>query len=63
VSFVSTASKVDLPGVVEVRPAGTFTCARTADAKVYCWGDNSKGQLGRGTIGGAEPKPALVVWK
>lgn len=63
VSFVPTASKVALEGVVEVRPAGAFTCARTVDAKIYCWGDNGKGQLGRGTVGGAEPKPAPVVWK
>ncbi|HEU4409361.1 MAG TPA: hypothetical protein VFS43_29145 [Polyangiaceae bacterium] len=62
-SFVPNASKVDLAGVVEVRPAGSFTCARTADSKVYCWGDNSKGQLGDGTTGVGRAKPEPVVWK
>jgi alpha-tubulin suppressor-like RCC1 family protein len=60
---VPNASKVDLAGVVEVRPAGSFTCARTADSKVYCWGDNSKGQLGDGTTGVGRAKPEPVVWK
>jgi alpha-tubulin suppressor-like RCC1 family protein len=61
-SFVPNASKVPLDNVVEVRPAGAFTCARTADAKVYCWGDNAKGQLGDGTTGVGRAKPELVVW-
>jgi alpha-tubulin suppressor-like RCC1 family protein len=61
-SFVPNASKVDLEGVLEVRPAGAFTCARTA-SRVYCWGDNAKGQLGDGTTGVGRAEPEPVVWK
>lgn len=62
-SFVPNAGKVALDNVVEVRPAGSFTWVRTADAKIYCWGDNAKGQLGDGTTGVGRAKPEPVLWK
>jgi alpha-tubulin suppressor-like RCC1 family protein len=51
-------------GAVEVRTGGAHVCARFADARVTCWGQNDRGQLGNGTIGLADfsmqPVPALA---
>lgn len=35
--------------VVEVAPGYLHTCARKSDGTVWCWGDNTYGQLGDGT--------------
>ncbi len=35
--------------VVEVESGALSSCARTAGGEVWCWGDNSDGQLGDGT--------------
>lgn len=44
---------LDVPGlgsgVVSIRASGTFACALRADGTVWCWGQNSSGQLGDGT--------------
>lgn len=40
------------PGnVVDISTGDRHTCALTAEQSVYCWGDNSFGQLGLGTFG------------
>jgi len=40
---------------------GTYTCGITTGAAAYCWGDNSSGQLGTGTMGGPSLVPVRVV--
>ena len=39
-----------LSGVVEIRGGEQQTCVRKTDQTVWCWGDNSQGQLGDGTM-------------
>jgi alpha-tubulin suppressor-like RCC1 family protein len=47
-------------GVAKAITAGYYhSCALLADGTVWCWGDNSKGQLGQSADGGAQaPAPA-----
>ncbi len=46
--------------VVSLAPGGRHTCAIGGSGAVYCWGDNSDGQLGLGKKGGNELIPTLV---
>ena len=48
---LASAIAAPLTGVVQVSSAATTSCARTADGRVACWGNNSSGQLGVGLIG------------
>jgi alpha-tubulin suppressor-like RCC1 family protein len=45
--------------IVEVAGGGTHTCARTQGANVKCWGANTRGQLGNGTLI-SSPVPVAV---
>jgi len=45
---------------VAVTGGANFSCALTNDGRVWCWGGNHVGQMGRGTVGAAIEPPALV---
>ena len=47
-------------GVVSVSGGLTHSVAVKSDGTVWVWGDNTIGQLGLGTIGGANPTPTQV---
>lgn len=58
--------RIPIPGDVPVKtlsPGADSVCVTTADS-VYCWGDNSYGQLGIGSVeswpSGVHPEPQLV---
>jgi alpha-tubulin suppressor-like RCC1 family protein len=49
-----------LTNVAQARAGGDTTCARTIAGKVLCWGSNSRGELGDGTLH-ARPRPGPVT--
>lgn len=53
-----------LVGVIALGAGARHTCALgVADpvaTNAFCWGDNGNGQLGNGTLSGANPKPTVV---
>jgi len=58
-----------VPGLNKITAVATgqaHTCALAADANdrnpgLYCWGEDSRGQLGDGTVGPDNPVPTLVI--
>ncbi len=56
-----TPAQVTLPeAAVSIRLGLGFSCALLASGGVACWGDNSKGQLGRGNAGSPDWQASLV---
>ncbi len=50
-----------LAGATEVRARTDNVCARGAHGDVHCWGDNARGQLGRGR-GGVYAEPVSIAF-
>jgi len=48
-------------GIKKIRAGGNTTCVVTAAGTVWCWGSNSSGQAGTGSIGGNQTTPAQVA--
>lgn len=50
-----------LSGVKKIAAARFHACVITAADKAICWGDNAKGQLGRGTVDSTSLQPPTEV--
>jgi alpha-tubulin suppressor-like RCC1 family protein len=44
-----------------VRLGWGHACALVSDSSLYCWGDNTNGRLGRGSVGGTFSSPQSVT--
>ncbi len=44
----------------EIGSTSSSTCGITNEARTFCWGSNSSGSLGIGSIGGSQNKPTLI---
>lgn len=59
--------RADVGDVTDVAVGGNavggFSCAVKTDHDVYCWGNNSVGQLGIGRTSAIEREPQRVKWK
>ena len=51
---IAQPTKINIPGdnVAEVGTGGWHSCARTVAGRVYCWGQNTYGQMGDGQASG-----------
>jgi alpha-tubulin suppressor-like RCC1 family protein len=55
-----TGASVVSAGAPATSEAGLGSACAISSASVYCWGDNSEGQLGNGVQGGHSTLPVLV---
>ena len=46
----AAASRHSSTAFVQLATAGDLTCARTDAGEIWCWGDNTSGQLGDGIV-------------
>ena len=60
---VQTGSGAALANVVSLAAGGLSYCALLKSGQVNCWGYNDDGQLGDGTLGGAQQDHAVPVMK
>ncbi len=51
---------VGVSNAISVSIGSVTGCAATNVGDVWCWGDNTTGQLGNGTVGGSQATPARV---
>ena len=59
---VSTPAAVpNVTGIIGIAAGRDHTCALAALATVRCWGDNSSGQLGNGSLGGRSTSSVTVA--
>jgi alpha-tubulin suppressor-like RCC1 family protein len=58
---VITSPNTPLLNIVALATGNAHTCALQANSNPKCWGSNSNGQLGIGTLGGNRLTPADVV--
>lgn len=63
-AIVSTPPSVSIPGgeaAVAIAVGRVFSCAVTSSGKVYCWGSNTRGQLGVGEGAPSSNVPVVVT--
>lgn len=54
--------EVALPSApIAIDAGGRFTCALTADARVFCWGEDNNGEMGDGSAGGGDVRRPTPV--
>lgn len=53
--------RVAVPDPVQVVAGDGFSCARSGDRRVFCWGYNSQGTLGRGELVDDQLHPAREI--